>query len=257
MACLRRGREQYQSGLFSEALQSWQEALQFLSPVERPPGRDGLSGWAGAGFLVPWGISIGAIAFSRASSWVLLARLAIAREKLALWMAWAMRIISWEIPTRQLNSTSRRARSSRKLAIAREKYPPCVGLGFCLQFPGRCRSSDRVPAAIPGSCPRNWRSGARGVCPGGDWALIYDSLGEVSRSDRVFFQQALTIAREIGNRRGEGEFFGTSGHGLLLSGEISQSDRVLRAGAGRSLAKLTIGEGRLCLWAVWVGLIPL
>ncbi len=71
---------------------------------------------------------------------------------------------------------------------------------------------------------------ATGVAKGrlsATWGLAYAALGE-TRKAIEFYEKALEIAREIGDRRGEGHALGNLGTGLRRPGRDPQGDRVLR-----------------------------
>ena len=67
----------------------------------------------------------------------------------------------------------------------------------------------------------------------GNLGLAYSDLGQVERAIE-YHEQALVIAREIGDRRGEGSRPGQPGECLQRPGAGGESHRVLRAGAGAS-----------------------
>ena len=79
-------------------------------------------------------------------------------------------------------------------------------------------------------CPRDRGPKGRRRCLG-NLGIAYADLGDASKAIE-YHEQALAIAREIGDRRGEGARSGQPGHSLRRPGRCPQGHRVLRAGAG-------------------------
>ena len=77
---------------------------------------------------------------------------------------------------------------------------------------------------------RSATGGAKGADLG-NLGIAYADLGD-ARKAIEFYEQRLVIAREIGDRRGEGTALGNLGNAYAALGDASQGHRVLRAGAG-------------------------
>ena len=111
------------------------------------------------------------------------------------------------------------------------------GEGAALGNLGNAYADLGEPARPSSTTSRRWPSPGRSATGGAKgptwatWGLAYADLGE-PRKAIEYYEQALAIAREIGDRRGEGLALGNLGLAYCRLGETAQGHRVLRAGAG-------------------------
>ena len=94
--------------------------------------------------------------------------------------------------------------------------------GQCLRRPGRDSQGHRVLRAGPGHLPRDRGPKGRRRSTWATWALAYADLGE-TRKAIEYYEQALTISREIGDRRGEGADLGNLGLAYADLGETRKA----------------------------------
>ena len=66
-----------------------------------------------------------------------------------------------------------------------------------------------------------------------------------------YHEQHLAIAREIGDRRGEGNALGNLGIAWTDLGEAAQGDRATTSSTSRSRARSATGAARATRWAIW------
>ena len=122
--------------------------------------------------------------------------------------------------------------------------------GERLQRPGPGGKSHRpLPAGVDhlqgnrGSKGRGQLSWATWGSPTKTWARWKTAIDH--------YQQALTISREIGDRRGEGNSLGQPGARLQRPGSGGKSHRPLPAGVGHLSGKSGIEGARATNWATW------
>ena len=143
-------------------------------------------------------------------------------------------------PGQRLRRSGRDAKGHRILRAcpghrSRDRRPkgrrePAGQPGQCLRRPGRDAQGHRVPRA--GLWPSHARSATEGAKePPGQPGLAYAELGE-TRKAIEYHEQALAIAREIGDKQNEGEFLCNLGKAYLDLNEIDKSHRSLHAIAG-------------------------
>ena len=132
------------------------------------------------------------------------------------------------------------------LAIARE-IGDRRGEGADAGQPGHCLLRPWArPAAPSSSTSRRWPLPARSATgaakgqPWATWALAYADLGDARRAIE-FYEQALAIAREIGDRRGEGNALGNLG---IAYADLGETRRAIEFYEQRLAIAREIGDRR-------------
>ena len=103
--------------------------------------------------------------------------------------------------------------------------------GQCVCRPGAGRRRPSSTTSRPWSSPVRSGTAAAKATDLGNLGLAYAALGQVDQAIE-YYEQALVIAREIGDRRGEGNHLGNLGTAYADLGQVDAGHRVLRAGAG-------------------------
>ena len=172
------------------------------------------------------------------------------RRRRPTWATSASPTAPWARSRRPSSTISRPWPSPARSATAEAKATDLGNLGIAYSDLGQRRGGHRALRAGPGHRPRDRRPQRRrqpiwatSATPTATWAAVEEAIEH--------YEQALAIAREIGDRRGEGDRPGQPRQRLPRPGPGRGGHRVLRAGPGHRPRDRRPQRRRRPTWATW------
>ena len=170
------------------------------------------------------------------------------------WATWASPTPTWARWSGPSDSTSRTWSSLARSATGGARGTPWATWASPTPTWARWSGPSTTTSSTWSSPARSATGGARGT-PWATWASPTPTWARWSGPSTIY-EQALVIAREIGDRRGEGNALGNLGIAYAPPGPGGAGHRLLRAELWSSPARSATGGARGTPWATWASPTP-